>query len=109
MVTQLGKTLSVWLLLSACCVMQVHAAGYSVPVQVEGQGVIHALDFEKYTILVSGRTYHVSQTVHVEIAGSYGAFTLLKQGMKVRFNYLEYSDGRNEIVQLYEDNFIEDS
>jgi len=105
----LKRIFSVWLLLVACCVIQAQAAGYSVPVQLEGQGVIHALDFDQNRILVSGRSYDVSQTVHVEIAGSYGAFTMLKQGMKVRFNYLEYSDGRNEIVRLYEDNFIEDS
>ncbi len=75
----------------------------------EGQGVIQALDFEKYTVLVSGSQFDVSQTVHVEIAGSYGAFTMLKTGMKVRFNFLLHPGGRREITRMYEDNFIEES
>ncbi|MEM9620948.1 MAG: hypothetical protein AAF993_04815 [Pseudomonadota bacterium] len=107
--TYVKRFCSVMVLLSACWVLQGQAASYAPPVQMEGQGVIHGLSFETDQILVGGQMYYMSQTARVEIAGSYGAFTMLKEGMKVRFNYLEYADGRNEIVELYEDNNIEDS
>ncbi len=86
-----------------------HPAGFYAAAQAEGEGTINSLDFEKYTIVVGGTQYDVSQTVRVEIGGSYGAFTLLKAGMKVRFDYLQYPNGRNEIVQMFEDNNIEES
>lgn len=69
----------------------------------EDQGVIEELNFGQSTAMISGYLYPVSPNVKVEIAGSYGAFTMLTQGMKVRFSFLEFDDGTNLITEIIED------
>ena len=69
----------------------------------EFQGIIDELNFGQSTIQISGYDYPVSQTVKVEIAGTYGAFTMLTKGMRVRFLYNEYDDGSRLITEIIQD------
>ncbi|MEM7097109.1 MAG: hypothetical protein AAF541_02545 [Pseudomonadota bacterium] len=72
-------------------------------IQSENQGVIEALNFANNTATIGGYLLAVSPQVKVEIGGSYGAFTMLSQGMKVRYKYLEFDDGSILITEIYED------
>ena len=86
------------LLLSASSVL---AMQYDAP-QVERRGVVQELSIGTYEIIISGHRYQVSQTAEVEIAGSFGAYTMLQPGMRVVFEYLRFNDGRREIFRLRE-------
>jgi len=79
----------------------VQAQEYNAP-EADGQGVIQGLDFGSNSAVVDGTDYRVSPNVQVEIGGSYGAFTMLHEGMSVVFTYLHYSNGVREIIQLQE-------
>ena len=78
-----------------------HGAEYNAP---EGyrEGEIHSLDFGNSTMVLQGQTYHVSPTARVEIAGSYGAFTMLQPGMRIAARFLRYDNGRREIFEVVE-------
>ena len=71
--------------------------------QSEDQGVIDELSFAGQSMQISGYQYPVSPTVQVEIAGSYGAFTMLTEGMRIRFTYLQFDDGNKLITEIVED------
>ena len=73
----------------------------------EGQGEIQSLDFGAYRAFISGSEYGVSQNVKVEIGGTYGAFTMLEEGMLIDFTYLKFKDGYREINFIQEVNEIE--
>ena len=77
------------------------AQEYNAP-EAEGQGVIQGLDFGLNTAVVNGTDYRISPNVRVEIGGSYGAFTMLQEGMSVEFTFLHYSDGVREIIDMHE-------
>ena len=79
----------------------VTAMQYDAP-QVERRGVVQELNISTYEIIISGHRYQVSQTAEVEIAGSFGAYTLLQPGMRVVFEYLRFDDGRREILRMRE-------
>ena len=83
------------------------ARDYMAP-EAEGQGQIQALDFATSSVLISGREYSVSETANVEIAGTYGAFTMLTPGMLVEFTFMHYEDGYREIVDMREVSEIEE-
>lgn len=83
------------------------ARDYLAP-EAEGQGQIQTLDFANSSVLISGREYSVSASAEVEIAGSYGAFTMLEPGMLVEFIFMHYEDGYREIVELREVGEIEE-
>ncbi len=72
------------------------------PPQVPGEGVIQALDFAGNTAVIGGVGYDVSLSAKVEIGGTFGAFTMLTNGLAVQFTYLQYDDGRREIIELRE-------
>ena len=71
--------------------------------QSEDQGVIDELSFAGLSMQISGYQYPVSPTVAVEIGGTYGAFTMLTEGMRIRFTYLEFDDGNKLITEIVED------
>lgn len=75
---------------------QALALEYNAP-EAEGEGEIQALDFGAYDTIINGTMYTVNPNVRVEINGTYGAFTMLEEGMLVEFTFLQYSDGRREI------------
>jgi hypothetical protein len=79
----------------------VQAMQYDAP-RVERRGVVQELNIGGYEIIISGHRYYVSQTAEVEIAGSFGAYTMLQPGMRVVFEYLRFDDGRREIFRLRE-------
>ena len=79
----------------------VQAMQYDAP-RVVRSGVVQELNISTYEIIISGHRYQVSQTAEVEIAGSFGAYTLLEPGMRVRFEYRRFKDGRREIFKVRE-------
>ena len=79
----------------------VQAVQYDAP-RVVRSGVVQELSIATYEIIISGHRYQVSQTAEVEIAGSFGAYTLLQPGMRVTFEYLRFDDGRREIFRVRE-------
>ena len=74
----------------------------------EGQGVIQGLDFGGYRAVINGYEYEISQSARVEINGSYGAFTMLTEGMKVEFNFLQYKDGTRQVTEMRQVNTIDE-
>ena len=79
----------------------VQAAQYNAP-EVDRVGTIQSMDLATNSMVVEGHRYFVIQAAQVEIAGSYGAFTLLSPGMRIAFKYLRYDDGRREIFAVRE-------
>ena len=92
-----------WMLLAAGLCL--HAGGATAdgryPV-ASRSGVIEGLDFSASTMIVSGYRYRVPVDVQVEIAGSYGAFTMLRPGMRIRFDYLVVSPSERRMVLIQE-------
>lgn len=76
--------------------------------QVESQGRIDMLNFGTYEAQISGYDYSVSMNVEVEINDSYGAFTMLEEGMLVQFNYLQFDDGTRQIIDMREVDSLEE-
>ena len=66
----------------------------------ERSGVIEEVELASSSLIVSGTRYRVALDAKVEINGTYGAFSLLSRGMKVRFVCRLISDQEREIVQL---------
>ena len=66
----------------------------------EAEGEITELDFGQNTMVVGGYSYQVSTTANVEINGSYGAFTMLEEGMQIEFTYERFDDGVRRIVAV---------
>ncbi len=69
-------------------------------VVVHDQGVIVKLDLAKNTALIDGLVYRFAPDARVEIAGSFGAFTMLAEGMKVEYVYRRYSDEDREVIAM---------
>lgn len=78
------------------------AWGNDFGAEMESQGHIEKLSFGEQQLQVGGRNYQVGPGVQVEIGGTYGAFTLLQPGMKVYLRFVQYADGRKEVVQIRE-------
>ena len=91
----LGTVLSLFLAVTA------QGSQYNAP-EARRFGIIHEIDIANYEIIIEGYRYQMSQTAEVEIAGTYGAFTMLSPGMRVEFNYLRFDDGRREIFRVRE-------
>jgi len=75
-----------------CSVLVLAALAASAPVQAEfpesqGIGVIEDIDLDASTLIVNGLRFQVAIDANVSINGTYGAFTLLHQGMLVRYSY----------------------
>lgn len=77
----------------------VTAADYN-PVETSREGEIHKLDFGQNRMLLQGLYYDVAADVHVEIGGTYGAFTMLQEGMAVEVQFRRFDDGRREIFEI---------
>jgi hypothetical protein len=65
-------------------------------------GVIQSLDFGQSMMVVDGNRYRVAADVNVEIGGTYGAFTMLQTGMRIRLEYLVVSPSSREIIDIRE-------
>ena len=68
----------------------------------ESQGTIDSIDLGKRVVVISGYRYRPGYDLNVEIAGSYGAFTMLQPGMKVRIAYRVKSGTERELVSVQE-------
>ena len=76
-------------------------AGQQPPI-AEGEGRIQQVDIAAYQLRISGYDYGVLLDANVEIGGSFGAFTLLKQGMLVEFEYHQFPEGERVIIDIRE-------
>lgn len=65
-------------------------------------GVIESLDFAGGTMVVDGVRYALTSDVEVSIGGSYGAFTMLRTGMQIRYDYLVVSANERRMVLIEE-------
>lgn len=65
-------------------------------------GTIDEIDYGSSTLVVGGYLYGVAGDVEVEIGGSYGAFTMLRPGMRIAFEYLHISGSERLIVLVRE-------
>jgi len=63
-------------------------------------GVIQELDFGSGTMIFQGYRYRMAPEVEVEIRGSYGAFTMLEEGMKARITYRVVSESDREVIRI---------
>ena len=79
----------------------VQAVEYNPPEAVR-YGIVQALEMDVNDIIIEGHRYSVSLTAHVEIGGTYGAYTMLEPGMRVEYHYYRYDDGRRVIFWLRE-------
>lgn len=68
----------------------------------EDAGVIQKLDLDAQTLVIDGMRYRMALEAQVEIAGSYGAFTMLEPGMRVYFEYRRVSSSERIITMLRE-------
>lgn len=68
--------------------------------QTTRDGVIQQLNFADGTLIVDGYRYHVLPDTQVEIAGSYGAFTMLEVGMQIHMVFNVVSSSRREVLQI---------
>ncbi len=85
----------------------VHSQQINVPL-ADGEGELQRLDFAANTMIINGYLYHVTDTTKVEIGGSFGAFTMLKEGMLVEFSFLRFDDGVRRITELFEVTEVEE-
>lgn len=79
----------------------VQAAEFA-PAEGSAEGEIQALDFGQSTLRIQGYEFAMDASAQVEIGGTYGAFTLLREGMMVEYRYRRYDDGRRVIFELRE-------
>ncbi len=89
---------SMLLLLATVFASTSWASGFGA--EMESHGQVELLLFGEQQLQVAGRTYEVSPATQVEIGGSYGAFTLLQPGMKVYLRFVQYADGRREVLEI---------
>jgi len=72
------------------------------------EGTIQALDFGANTMIFQGTRIRMAPDVQVEIRGSYGAFTMLREGMKAQVTYRVISASEREAVKIVQlpDNYV---
>lgn len=64
------------------------------------EGTIQKLEFEDSAIIFEGIRFHAAPDLVVEIRGSHGAFTMLKEGMKARITYRVVSPSFRQAVRI---------
>ena len=74
--------------------------GWSQYAETDRTGVIHKVELGAQSVIISGMRYRVAIDAHVEIDGTYGAFSMLREGMRVRFVCTLISPEEREIVRL---------
>lgn len=83
------------------------SGGFELAPEKEMDGTIQSLDYGANTMIFEGVRFHMAPGLTVEIRGSYGAFTMLEEGMNATVTYRVVSESERyatEIVQL-PDNF----
>ena len=69
--------------------------------QATKAGVIEKLEIESSSIIIDGLRYQVPMDAHIEIHGSFGAFTMLEPGMNAVFTFLVIDAHHREIRELH--------
>jgi hypothetical protein len=82
------------------------AQQYNAPL-ANGEGEVQDLNFGANTMIISGYSYHVTDTTKIEIDGTFGAFTMLEKGMLIEFNFLRFDDGARRITEIFEVDEVE--
>jgi hypothetical protein len=80
-------------------VLTMTAAQAAYP-EKEGIGYIERIDLDTSTLIVNGLRFRVAVDAKVTIDGTFGAFTLLHEGMLIRYDYYSISPTEREIFQL---------
>ena len=94
------NTLASALLLLLCLPLTAQASGsYGLAAH---SGRVEVLDFASSTMIVAGLRYRVAVDAKVEIAGSYGSFTMLRIGMPIYYEYQVVSPTERRIVLIRE-------
>jgi hypothetical protein len=85
----------------------VNVASAAVAAEKTKTGTIQQLNFGDGSMIVDGYRYDSTPEIRVEIAGSYGAFTMLQVGMKVQIVYRLVSGTQRDLVEITQipDNF----
>ncbi len=97
---RIGRLLCMGSLLLSLCTPSIASEPRLNAPAVEAQGIVERLDFGSQRISISGRSYVAAPELRVEIDGSFGAFTLLEPGMKVRLSYRHGDQGQRELLQV---------
>ncbi len=66
----------------------------------EMAGTIQSLDFGNNSMIFEGVRFEMAPGLEVEIRGSYGAFTMLEEGMKAFVTYRVVSASHREAVRI---------
>ena len=66
----------------------------------EMEGTIQQLDFGANTMIFEGIRFHMAPDLQVEIRGTYGAFTMLSEGMKALVSYRVLSESAREAFKI---------
>jgi len=66
----------------------------------EGVGYIEQIDVGASTLIVNGLRFRVDPYAKVTIDGSFGAFTLLHEGMLIHYDYYSISPTDREIFRV---------
>ena len=66
----------------------------------QGEGYIEKIDFAGSTLIVNGLRFRVDPYAKVTINGTFGAFTLLSEGMLIRYDYYSISTTDREIFEV---------
>ena len=64
------------------------------------EGTIQTLDFGSNSMIFEGLRYRMAPDVQVEIRGSYGAFTMLQEGMKAAITYRVVSGSERVVTRI---------
>lgn len=73
------------------------------PMSVETiEGEVQEIDYATLTAVISGVSYRFAVDAKVDIAGTFGAPTMLTPGMNVVFTFNRFDDGERVIVELAE-------
>jgi hypothetical protein len=66
----------------------------------EGTGYIERIDFDASSLIVNGLRFKVPSYAKVTIDGSFGAFTMLREGMLIHYDFLAISATEREITVI---------
>lgn len=88
--------------------MALAASGISaLAPEKEMDGTIQQLDFGAGTMIFEGNRFQMAPELEVEVRGSYGAFTMLQEGMKATVTYRVISPSERHAIRIVQlpDNF----
>ena len=66
----------------------------------EMEGTIQQLDFGANTMIFEGFRFRMAPELKVEIRGTHGAFTMLREGMKALVTYRVLSASEREVTRI---------